>query len=508
MKAFLTALIVALWIFAFAVPRASIKLFWADESNAIYQTCPGSFSEMIKFGAYSQSSPNPFYYFLEKPLATSVKGVGENLMLQYRWIAIFSAVLTALFLCYQIGNWLGLYVSLLGITSLIGREIFQQFGAENRPYMLWVLLFYLFTYFASRFTAEGPARFSAKRIGLLSLVGLPLVMVSSSSFLQLGAGFFGVITFWLWNQSWTQLAPWKRKTFIVTGIVLFVIGYYYAVLTAKLIAPGGHFINVGAYDLKETHNYRHIASVLSLLISRDGFHDWILNLFFLAGLTFPFLKHPRFSQIKAEQKIKIQSLAWHLWLQIAVSVVIGGLVYHYHYHFVQRVFIQLIIIRALAIVIGGIYFAELLKNFLSQRQSLSYFRPIAGVFIVILGISDYTYQHKSLTIFKESYRLTRQRAQELRPCLDFEGVVKLMIPAGGSEHQFLNMSVELGYDIARCGRKSDQGETYILASGVFEPDPIGNFKREHVLFQKSPVPLLGPAYQPVTQCGWKVVSRP
>ena len=256
----------------------------------------------------------------------------------------------------------------------------------------------------------------------LAFLALALTLVAGGGMVQT-VGFLA--TFLVWEESlnvrqWIKHLSFK-PLFLVTAVSC-AVGIYYAV-------QGCLHYDALKWDLLRTKDWTLVGSVMSLLWSTPqgtGFvtllttGDWTLvrkfislswpiqggnlvtalfSFFELVAVAMPFCLWNNRKNLPEEKKFLLSVSVVSI-IQICSAVVIGVLVATAHYYFIGRVFIYLIILRAVLIICGGYFcLSWMLEKWNRGSANLSQQSPlqISLIAVVVLGVSVSLYgSHKAL----------------------------------------------------------------------------------------------------------------
>jgi len=242
------------------VSRAGHKLLWFDEGNEILNSCSESYSYMLIRGASAQCSPAPLYYILQKFVVSYVPLYGKNILYLFRAVSIVSACLSLAVLFFGLTKHVGVGWGLFALFLLNNQGIFHQFGAENRPYMLWIFVFSATLIIVSSLVHIPWNQVTIASKINLAFLALALTLVAGGGMVQT-VGFLA--TFLVWEESlnvrqWIK-HPSFKPLFLVTAVSC-AVGIYYAV-------QGCLHHDALKWDLLRTKDWTLVGSVMSLLWS-------------------------------------------------------------------------------------------------------------------------------------------------------------------------------------------------------------------------------------------------
>ncbi len=395
---------------------------WGDEGNEIVNSCSKSYSYMLIHGASAQCSPAPLYYVLQKIVVSHVPLYGKIILYLFRVLSIVSAGLSLVFLFFGFTKYLGLSWGLFALLLMNNQAIFHSFGAENRPYMLWVFVFSATLIIVSSLVHIPWNQVTITSKINLAFLALALTLVAGGGMIQT-VGFLA--TFLVWEES-LKVRQWIKhpsfKFLFAATSVSCAVGIYYAVhgclqydgLKWDLLKTGDWSLIRGVFSLLwplpqdtglviflRTGDWTPIRNVISPLwpIQGSTLVTVLFNFFVLAGVAAPFWLWNNRKNLSEEKKFLLSVCVVSI-IQICAAVVIGILVAAAHYYFIGRVFIYLIVLRAVLVVCGGYFcLSWMLEKWnrgsanLSQQSLLQ----ISLIAVVVLGLSVSLYgSHKAL----------------------------------------------------------------------------------------------------------------
>jgi len=460
-----------------AMDRSAFKPYWRDESNSLVNACFTSYQKMFEVGAISQSSPNPIYFAFQKEVVASNRNFGPGLMVKYRAVSIGAAAMLAFIILWTIGWRLGVPWGLFGMLAVTQKEMFQRYAAEDRPYMLWISFFSLVLLLGANISSK----YSKDRHRLLYwfyfVAMLGLVLVAAPGFMQVIASGLTVLIFWFFHDRKRNFTD-RSSSFLLSAVIVSAgLGYHYARVSKGMLPP-----DVGHYDLKNRQDYEMILQVLRIFISFDKPHNAMFSFFVLLGLFFPVMAKffPRIkkviifeiNKVFLPDALRFSYALWiAIWAQLSVTVFIGVAVYVYHYHFVPRVFLQLIVLRGVAASLGLFVAVGITVNILNRFWPNIRIRPVTivkGAVAVVLIVLSFGYLaalDKKLKDEKINFQQEYARVHAEKPCPVFNGKVHLLFDRSTPDianQTSMNFVVEVGREIERCGKKSEEGNTYVL----------------------------------------------
>jgi len=337
---------------------AGYKPFWFDEGNEVLNSCAKSYSSILINGASAQCSRAPLYYILQKLIVAHVPLYGNNIFYFFRTISIVSATLTLIILFLTFTKYLSLPWGLFALFLINKHGPFHQYGAQNRPYMLWVLLFSASLVIVSSVTHKSWSKVSVTTKVTLAFLAVALALIASGGMVQ-AVGF--LVAIFLWQESF-RLYRWIKlpsfKFLFPVSVLCCGMGMYYALQGCL------EYKSAGTGDLLETKDWTLIGNVVSILWSVPGAscRDYMdpcglvtagLDVFVLVGMAAPFLMW-KDRQNLTEDKQFVVSVGLVSLVQILCAIILGILIARAHYYFIGRMFIYLMVLQV-ALGVCGCY---------------------------------------------------------------------------------------------------------------------------------------------------------
>lgn len=377
------ALALGALITSLAVERSYTKLFWTDEGLEVLANCDLSIPLMFKEGAGGQASPNPLYYVIQKANLRLVSNFSSDILYQYRRVSIFAAGILVVLLFYFFVQQFGVVAAFVGVGALLQQQIFHYFAAENRPYMLWLLLFFLWTVWVSRFQGK-LAELNLKNFLITLTLSIGSVLLTTAGFVQAIFGLLAITVLLAINVERNKANLWAICKFLgpIFGLS-FAIGVYYAVRSAN-------HPDLGNLDLLNSKNISLIRGVVALFIAKNSIWMILENIFLLFALGYP-LYRLRKSGLASLQSVQGFYL-WHSVLfQLLAFLVLAAMVALRHYYFIQRIFIYLVICRSILVCLGVYWILQL------PRIRALPARAVGGIliFLSICASAHFIYQDRT-----------------------------------------------------------------------------------------------------------------
>jgi len=106
---------------------ANRKLFWADEENALTETCAQRYSQLLTRGARGQCSPEPLYHLLQKAYLKRL-ATNDNILWTHRLLSLASAAGCVALSVAASAATLGIPAALVGGLALVSEPLFHRFA--------------------------------------------------------------------------------------------------------------------------------------------------------------------------------------------------------------------------------------------------------------------------------------------------------------------------------------------------------------------------------------------
>ena len=228
----------------------------------------------------------------------------------------------------------------------------------------------------------------------LAFLALALTLVAGGGMVQT-VGFLA--TFLVWEES-LKVRQWIKhpsfKFLFAATAVSCAVGIYYAV-------HGCLQYDGLKWDLLKTGDWTLVGKAISLSWPTQGGNlvNAVFNFFVLAALAAPFWLWNNRKNLSKEKQFLLSVCVVSI-IQICAAVVIGILVAAAHYYFIGRVFIYLVVLRAVLVVCGGyLCLSWMLEKWNKSSRNLNRQSPfqVSLIAVVVLGLSVSLYgSHKAL----------------------------------------------------------------------------------------------------------------
>ena len=462
------------------VGLARAKPFWLDEGFEIAEACRHSYLALLVRGAPGQCSPSPLYYLAQRLSVRSLDRFDDGIAVTYRRVSLIAAGLLVFATTLAMHARLGTTWALVAVALLASPPLFARYAAENRPYMSWLLLFAL-TVLAGAEAAARPWRETgrARRLALavaalaLSLVALP---GAPQAALACAVG----------SLSWRRAAEDRRETraALAWGLLMaagcMAVGLYFGARS-----PCREY-DAGPLALRWPDRTGRAAPVLALVWG-EGIAGQIGNALLALGLVAAWRPATWRSPNDDDRAPRAAFASWLargvaaqlvLTLLLAVQVVLAG------YYFLDRVFLHLVVCRALLVAVGGWWLLRRLEERAGPPLRTALRTLGAGLAVVAAATAFLTVRARA-----EGAPVALTEAEQTR-CGDLGGTLVVDRPAGTEDWaRGPNFIVRLARDRRRCGDGHAPGVRHVVAAdGAYEITPDA---------ARSTVPL--------EQCGRQVV---
>jgi hypothetical protein len=437
------------------VDLAARKSFNEDEAFQHVVTCPESYSSILIHGGKSQCSPPPLYYLLQKTYLKMVPK-DERVPVTFRGLSLASGVATAGLLFWVVSHYLGFVPALFSALLLQSQPIFHQFSEESRPYAFWSLLF-LGWLIALRTHRR------ASQFGL----ALGLTGVSAAGMLQAVGGWAGEAVARFFERRELE-AAWKFfRPYVLPVILLLAVGVYYA--------WGGCPPVDSEWNLLQTRSPDLVLFVWRLLFpSGPLYYTGVLNAVVAFGLVLSVYRVLKRTHLSGSWEY---SLGFQLFIQILIAGVAGVAVAVKGYFFVPRMFIYLVVVRALLGAIG-------LHAILSRIRSKTFLRVLLpGVAAGLIGLTvAKTAMMRNFLRQNNELETPFRVAEGIVPCGELLSAREVWMRKGLTAGQAANTWVAALQEQARCKNTPTQppkSELKLLLNGPNHPG------REYVVSQEA-----------------------
>jgi hypothetical protein len=424
------------------VRLAQQKAFWLDEAYEWTFNCAQPVTDLIVRGAVPQCSPAPGYYLLQKLVARAIAIVDERILVTYRAVSLAASGLLILTLCAALAARLGPPAALAALASLVGQPLFHAYATESRPYALGLALFacvvLLLSEGASRARPPGPAWsittiLAGAACSLVLLTGAAQAVVACATGLVLARA---------------RLGSWRANGGAVMAALLALgaaCAAYYRAQSTCLASDAGPLSVWGPQGPK-------LVSDAVGLIWTD--RQWV-NVLALVGCAAPFRAWRRQTAERSESWVL--ALGAIVLGQTLLALALAAQVAWADYYFLPRLFLHLVVCRALLVGLGVWLLLDL-----AHRLRM---RAVAGVVSALLAVAA-TWISLGLLgqeVEERSDAAPWRRAPSA-PCAPWAVPLTVLVTDASPLEQGPNLLVEAAHEARRCGWTEAAGPGYLMAS--------------------------------------------
>jgi hypothetical protein len=322
------------------------KGFWLDEGFEIVRTCGQSFSSLLKDGAY-ECSPAPLYWLAQTAVIRSVDAVGLSLRLQYRAISLGASALTVLILTLGLGRRVGILAALVAFSSLAADPGFHHHATLNRAYMTWALATAVLVFAAAAVSVDTGPRPRWWLPALLGAGGL-VSMAALPGCLQALGAFAACVLIRRWLNVSPGLGRWALLMLALGGLALVALDVRY-----WAGSPCRGYTAAGDLDIAiVTDRWSLVRRALTVLWP-EATSIWVVPAYaaLLAGALTPLVLGRRRSTLTETERCAF-ALSVIALSQIALAIPVGLGLALGRYLFLPRMFIFVMVPRAVLIGLG------------------------------------------------------------------------------------------------------------------------------------------------------------
>ncbi|MCK5013438.1 MAG: hypothetical protein KAS66_06435 [Candidatus Omnitrophica bacterium] len=306
---------------------------------------------------------------LQKLSLSKIGSFDPHILIHARVVSIAAALLICLMLFVFIRARLGLLFAVFIVVSVTSQYLFYQFAAENRPYMLWMLLFTLLVIATIRMCLQSFEKSSFKDKAFFCISILAVTLVISFGVIQSTVALLTCLFCWYFvhdrPKGLKQLINFASPIFL---LCILIQGYYtlQGVQAFDSSLMGSQFDVISQIKKGDMSLLKMPPRLLLPKPGRDAyFGAYISNLFVLLGIGVPFLQWNNRKKL-GDKDFFIFVLSAVTLIQVAaVTFIIAFLVVYLRYYFVQRIFLYLIICHAFLAATGAYYVWSLNKKILN-----------------------------------------------------------------------------------------------------------------------------------------------
>jgi hypothetical protein len=461
---------------------ARLKPFWRDEGFEIAESCRHPVLSLLVKGAPLECSPSPLYHIAQRLAVRSMR-FDEGIAVGYRAVSLAGAGLLLFLIVTFLFLRLGPPWGLLAAASLASQPLFAHYAAESRSYMSWLLLFAL-TVWVGAEAASRPWREARGWRFLLAGSSLALSLVALPGAFQAALACALCALAWLRSAQDRADARAALRWALLLGGACLALGLYFGARSTCM----DH--RAGIYALQWPDRAGRLPAVLSLLWG-EGIGGTLANALFLLGLVAALrLRAPRSSATGKPGPGEFGAwLAAFVAAQLGLTLILAAQVILAGYFFVPRIFLHLIVCRALFIAAGGWALARGLEKRVAAPARLA-IHTVAFALAVLAVATAFTLEGDTVAGARA------MRAPAGGPCQDLDGELAVVVPAGMTDlAQGPNFIVRLGREKRRCGGGPSAEMRHVVAG---PPGEIG-FR---ISTDRPPDTV------PLEQCGRPVIVGP
>lgn len=468
----LAGLVLALFV-PHQVRLAQQKPFGLDEGFEWGYNCAQPTLELIVRGAGPQCSPSPGYYLLEQLVARFIPIGDERILVSYRALSLAAAGAMMLVLAAWPGARLGLPAAIAALASLLGQPLFHFYAVESRPYALALCLFAV----ALLLLAEGSARDS--RPGWAWTAALACVSVGSSVVLLIGAAQAVVACAVFLVLVRVQGGSLRSRRGAVAAVLLAVCAacaVYYRAQSACLA-----YDDAGPLSVWGPQGAHLIGEVVRLIWTDAP----AANVLALIGCAAPVWAWRRGEARERSDSFAL-ALGVQVLAQVLLTLILAAQVARADYYFLPRLFLHLVVCRALLIALGTWFVLRLVP-----------WPRLRAPAQVTAGLLAAAYLSIALVLLRQEIGERREaapwRPRPSSPCAPVPIPLRILLSGDPPWNFGPNVLVEAAHEARRCGSTPAEGSRYLVAS------PEG---------ARTIVALPPSGAVPLLQCGRQVDLRP
>jgi hypothetical protein len=456
-RAAAAALLAAASTGLFAPPLAEVarlKPFWLDEGFEIAETCRHPYLSMLARGASGQCSPSPLYYLAQRLSVRSIGRFDEGIAVAYRRVSLVAAGLLLFLVTLALHIRLGPPWALAAAASLVGQPLFVHFAAENRPYMSW-LLFFALTVVVAADAASRPWRTvgGRTRIALISSA-VALSPIALPGALQ------AALACLLCGLSWRHQAQDRGEALAALrwslrlAAACTAVGFYFGARSPCPAYDAGHLA------LHWPDRAGLVRPVLALIWA-DGMSGWVGNAFLVLGLVAAVrlsLPPAPLGEERARSERFASSLAIGVAAQLGLTVLLAAQTFGVGYYFLPRVFLYLVVCRALLIAIGGWFLVAWTGKRLPGVARLPL--QVLAAALALLAVATASMMERQ----DLEERRTARPISDAGRCAEVDGPLAIDMPAGSTDWALgPNFIMRLAAEQRRCGAAAGGETRHVLA---------------------------------------------
>jgi hypothetical protein len=428
-------------------------------------------------------NPAPLYFVLEKLVVGRVARFDESILVSYRAISLGSAALTLAVLYAVVLRRLGMAPALFALGSLASQPLFRRYAAENRPYMVWLFCFTVAVLAITDAASRPWSELGRLRRLALWVACLALSMAALPGALQAAAGLAVCATLWHREPVTSGRGFWWWLM-LLAGAAL-ALGFWYGRATSWTY-EASHL------DLLRSRDPgRLLAEVFALLMPPSveslGGHALVL-----AGLLVLVVLFRRATAPHSPRAHYARVLGFVVAAELALTVVLGLEIVRRGYYFIPRLFLYMMVCRALLVALGAWAVLAAVERVAGPRLRLA----AASAAVAIGGLGVAFAVDRLATEAGETWAAYPPWPADSR-CTAWEGTLILDTAPGVDPAVGPNVVVRLGEERRRCGWRSSPETHHVLALSERAAEGWYRLSAERL-----------PGAVPLEQCGRPVVVGP
>jgi hypothetical protein len=425
------------------VRLAQQKPFWLDEGHEWGVNCAQPAPELIRQGASEQCSPSPGYYLLEQAWGRFIAIGDEGILVTYRALSLAAAGALLLMLSSSLAARLGLPCALAALASLLGQPLFHHYASESRPYALALWLFAL----VLLLLAEGAAKEARPGWGWTALaaaacVGSSLVLLTGAVQAVAACAAFLLLL----RVQGEPLRSRRSAGVVILLAVCAATALYYRARSPCLAGDAGPLSVSGVQG-------RNLLGDVIRLFWTDS--AWV-NLLALTGFAAPAWAWRRRAAGERADSF-VLALGVLVVAELLLTVALAVQIARADYYFLPRLFLHLMVCRALLVGMG----LWLLLRLLPRTRPWGLV-PVAAALVSAAGVWI------ALSMLRREVEEWRAAApwhgRASAPCRSWPVPLRILL-AGQPPWDFgPNVLVEAAHEAKRCGSTRAEGPRYLVAS--------------------------------------------
>ena len=417
------------------------KQFWMDEGFEISQVCVRPVGQMLREGSFG-CSPAPLFSALERLVVRSVEPLGLSIRLTYRAISLAAATLTLLLVLLGLQRRLGLPAALVAFACLAADPAFHHYAEQNRSYLTWVL--------ASAALVLGAAELSVRdevrphlRLAMLLALGLLAGSSALPGCIQAMAAYVA----WMFvGRALRPSVPLGRRSVLVLllgGLAIVALDVHYWSGSVCRGWQGAREIGLDILaGADRSTMIRHALSVLWL--PATSVWVWLGYAGLVLGALAPALWWRRRASLTTSERYAFALSVFAL-AQILVALPVGVSLLASRYLFLPRMFLFLVVARAVLTGLGFWVAANALGA--SRSRTLGRAAPALAAAASALATVGALWHAEQIS---KPWRVPFPPVGEIDCAALKAPELKVLMPEDKPDEFILNFQVRLGSALDRC----------------------------------------------------------